>query len=84
MGILLKPYLRGKKNNDEVSMRKTARPSQVLDKFHKGFVWGCLGLTAYGFWVGGWRFYNYMTVVRPQRLADKQQLIKEDEEELRS
>ncbi|CAL8143184.1 unnamed protein product [Orchesella dallaii] len=67
------------------SMRKIAKPSRLLDRFHKGFVWGCLGLTTYGFYIGGIRFYQYMTVTRPSRLAAKEKLIQaEDPEELKS
>lgn len=62
-------------------MRKTAKPSSIADKFHKGFVWTCIGISAWGLYIGAFRFYHYLTVVRPSRLAIKENLLKEEERE---
>lgn len=62
-------------------MRKQARPSYILDKLHKGFVCACVGVTMYGTYLLGWRFYRYFTVVKPRNeereLTNKQSLLAE-------
>jgi len=37
----------------------------VLNKVHRGIVWGCIGLTGYGFYLAGLRVYRYHTVLKP-------------------
>ena len=41
------------------------RVEKVLDTVHKGIVWGCLGLTFYGFYLAGLRVHRYYTVIKP-------------------
>lgn len=43
------------------------RVEKVLDKIHRTLVWGCVGLTAYGFYLAGWRVHRYITVLKPAR-----------------
>lgn len=38
---------------------------QILNKVHRGIVWGCIGLTGYGFYLAGLRVYRYQTVLKP-------------------
>lgn len=47
----------------------------ILDKLHKGFVITCIGVTGYGCYLLGWRFYRYFTVIKPERqiLASEEQ-----------
>lgn len=54
-------------------MHKKPKPNHILDKLHKGFVYGCVGLTLYGTYLLGWRFYRYFTVIKP--LKDEKDLI---------
>ena len=72
-------------------MRKSPRPSVLLDKLHRGAVITCIGVTICGFVYGGYRWYNYFAVIRPARLAAKAASLAEeiprppiDTEELRS
>lgn len=62
-------------------LRKKVRSSFVLDKLHKGFVCACVGVTIYGTYLLGWRFYRYFTVVKPDKeqkeLLAKQSLLTE-------
>lgn len=62
-------------------MLKKARASAILDKLHKGFVCTCVGVTLYGTYMLGWRFYRYFTVIRPENqqkeLKMKQSLLAE-------
>lgn len=53
------------------------RPVQnkILDKFHRGFVYTCLGLTAYGGYLLGFRVYRYFTVIQPEKKIYEQQMI---------
>jgi hypothetical protein len=62
-----------------LSMKKGPRASNIADLLHKGFIWGCIGLTAYGFVLGGFRVYRYVNVTRPQRQAIQEKtLLSED------
>lgn len=45
--------------------RKGLRADKVLDKIHRSLVWGCVGLTAYGFYLAGLRVHRYFTVLKP-------------------
>jgi len=65
-------------------MRKLPSANTIADTLHRGFVWACLGLTAYGFVVGGVHFYHYMNVTRPQRQALKETLLIEDQRDSRT
>ena len=44
---------------------KRLRFDNVLDKIHRSIVWGCVGLTLYGFYIAGWRVHRYITVLKP-------------------
>jgi len=37
----------------------------ILNKIHRGIIWGCVGLTCYGFYLAGLRVYRYQTVLKP-------------------
>lgn len=49
--------------------------SQLVDRMHRGFVYTCMGLTAYGGYLLSLRVYRYFTVIRPETLAYQQQLL---------
>jgi len=67
-----------------LDMRRSARPSQIADLLHKGFIWTCVGLTGYGLVIGGFRVYNYIYVTRPHRQAlEKQKLLSEEQSKLK-
>lgn len=50
--------------------------SQLVDRMHRGFVYTCMGLTAYGGYLLGLRVYRYFTVIKPETHAYQQQLLK--------
>lgn len=47
-------------------MKKVGRVN-ILDRLHRGVVWSCLGLTAYGTYLLGMRAHRYFTVIRPRK-----------------
>jgi Cytochrome oxidase c assembly len=55
-------------------MRRAAK-NQMLDRMHRGVVYTCLGLTAYGSYLLGMRVYRYFTVIRPQRQEEELRMI---------
>lgn len=57
-------------------MQKKMRSSVILDRLHRGAVYTCLGLTAYGGYLLGWRVYRYFTVIKPAR--DQQQIMSKE------
>lgn len=65
-------------------MKKQAR-NAILDKAHRGFVWACLGLTAYGSYLITLRVYRYFTVIAPAKEAYQRELLqKADKEKINS
>ena len=42
--------------------------NKVLDTLHRGAVLCCVGVTAYGLYLGGLRVHRYYTVIRPAYL----------------
>ncbi|XP_023021148.1 uncharacterized protein [Leptinotarsa decemlineata] len=58
-------------------MKKHPVRNAIIDKFHRGFVYTCIGASIYAFSQIVSRFYHYYTVVKPQ-LA-KQQLMEKEE-----
>jgi hypothetical protein len=62
-------------------LKKSAKTNLALNNLHKGFVWACVGLTAYGFYLYGIRVYRYFTVIKPykdeQERKAKQELLSE-------
>lgn len=50
--------------------------SRMADKFHRGFVYTCMGLTAYGGYLLGMRVFRYFTVIKPETRAYEQTLVK--------
>ena len=42
--------------------------NKVLDSLHRGAVLCCVGVTAYGLYLGGLRVHRYYTVIRPAYL----------------
>lgn len=61
-------------------IKKQAR-NALLDKAHKGFVWACLGLTAYGSYMLSLRVYRYFTVIAPAKEAYQRELLQKAEKE---
>ncbi len=61
-------------------MKKQAR-NALLDRAHKGFVWACLGLTAYGSYLISLRVYRYFTVIAPAKQAYQRELLQKAEKE---
>lgn len=53
------------------------RPAQslLIDRMHRGFVYTCMGLTAYGSYLLGLRVYRFFTVIKPEVNAYQQQLL---------
>lgn len=58
----------------------------MLDLFHKGFVYTCLGSSVLAFTYMAVNFYQYKTIVVPQRLEkiklDNEELLQEGRETL--
>jgi hypothetical protein len=54
---------------------KRAGKNLMLDRMHRGVVYTCLGLTAYGSYLLGLRVYRYFSVIRPQRQAEELKMI---------
>lgn len=61
-------------------LQKTPNKGQLLNKFQKGFVLGCVGLTFYGLATIGLRTYQYYYVQRPEAL--RQKALEESQKEL--
>ncbi|EAT39695.1 AAEL008553-PA [Aedes aegypti] len=55
-------------------MKKQAK-NLLMDKLHRGVVYTCIGLTLYGSYMLGQRFYRYFTVIKPARLAEEQRML---------
>ncbi|XP_055906385.1 uncharacterized protein LOC129941712 [Eupeodes corollae] len=49
----------------------------ILDKLHRGAVYACIGVTAYGTFLLGVRVYRYFTVIRPERQRQELKMIEE-------
>lgn len=62
-------------------MKKIPKRSVLLNRLHKGFVLGCIGITALGTIYLGTAGYNYFMVHKPKakelKLLEKQQLLAE-------
>jgi len=58
-------------------MRKTARPSRILDILHRGFVATCVGVTVFGLYIGGLRVYHYLSVTKPKKALAQEEFLKE-------
>ncbi|ALC48854.1 CG17776 [Drosophila busckii] len=59
--------------------KKPLNGSKLLDKLHRGAVYACIGVTLWGTYMLGMRYYHYYTVIRPdkqlsEQLAEKQLL----------
>lgn len=61
-------------------MKRQAR-NALMDKAHRGFVWACLGLTAYGTYLATLRVYRYFTVIKPLKDAYQLELLQKSEKE---
>lgn len=57
-------------------MKRPIQPNQLVDRMHRGFVYTCLGLTAYGGYLLSLRVYRFFTVIQPETKAYQQQLLK--------
>ena len=55
-------------------MRK-APNYKFLDLAHRGVVVSCIGLTLYGSWMLGSKFYTYFTVIKPRRQEEELRII---------
>lgn len=49
----------------------------LSDKIHRGFVIGCLAVTAYGTFLLGMRVYRYFTVTKPAAEMRALQMIRD-------
>jgi len=58
-------------------MRKTAKPSRILDFLHRGFVATCISITVFGLYIGGTRVYHYLTVTKPKKALAQEAFLKE-------
>ena len=56
-------------------LQKAPNKGNLLNKFQKGFVLGCLGLTLYGLATISLRTYQYYYIQRPEAL--RQQALEE-------
>lgn len=62
-----------------MSLKK--RPNiHILDRLHKGFVIACIGVTAYGTYLLGWRVHRYFTVIQPAKKEHELRMIKEKDD----
>ena len=61
---------------------KRVATERILDKLHRGIVYGCIGLTLYGLVLGGFRVHRYYTVLVPlgeeRRKAEALKLSEKD------
>jgi len=57
----------------------------ILNKIHRGIIWGCVGLTCYGFYLAGLRVYRYQTVLKPlgeeRRKQKELELLREGQDQ---
>lgn len=63
-------------------MRKSPIKSALIDLFHKGFVYTCIGVTIYGCSYIGYRYYRYVTREKPKILLENQKLLAEGSSEV--
>lgn len=54
---------------------KKAPKFRYLDLAHKSVVVSCIGLTLWGGYMLGNRFYRYFTVVKPNRELDEKRIL---------
>ncbi|XP_055642664.1 uncharacterized protein LOC129779289 [Toxorhynchites rutilus septentrionalis] len=47
----------------------------LFDRLHRGVVYTCMGLTLWGSYMLGMRFYRYFTVIRPARQEEERKMI---------
>lgn len=57
--------------------KKPLNANKLLDKLHRGAVYACIGVTLYGTYVLGARFYHYYTVIRPEKQQAELKLLDE-------
>uniref|UniRef100_A0A1Q3FIC4 Putative cytochrome oxidase c assembly n=2 Tax=Culex tarsalis TaxID=7177 RepID=A0A1Q3FIC4_CULTA len=55
-------------------MKKQAK-NLILDRMHRGVVYTCMGLTIWGSYMLGMRFYRYFTVIKPARQAEELRML---------
>lgn len=55
-------------------MRRSVQ-TKLMDRLHRGFVYSCLGLTAYGSYLIAHRVYRFFTVIRPETRAYEKSLV---------
>ncbi|EDW00374.1 uncharacterized protein LOC6564609 [Drosophila grimshawi] len=53
--------------------KKPLNANTLLDKMHRGVVYACIGVTLYGTYLIGMRYYHYFTVIRPEKKVMDQQ-----------
>lgn len=62
-------------------MKRYPKRSELLKTLHRGFVWTCIGATGLGLVLTSTRWYNYLSLVKPQlqekQEAEKQKLLAE-------
>lgn len=62
---------------DEISQRRKRIKERMYDKFHRGFVNTCMGITAVASLYLGYKVYQYYRYIRPLQTAREK--LAEDE-----
>ncbi|KRK06139.1 uncharacterized protein Dyak_GE16245, isoform B [Drosophila yakuba] len=57
--------------------KKPINTNSLLDKLHRGAVYACIGVTLYGTYILGMRYYHYYTVIRPEKQQAELKLLDE-------
>ncbi|EDW86237.1 uncharacterized protein Dwil_GK16051 [Drosophila willistoni] len=57
--------------------KKPLNANTLLDKLHRGAVYACIGVTLYGTYILGMRYYHYYTVIRPEKQQAELKLLDE-------
>ncbi|KAL1396279.1 hypothetical protein pipiens_010635 [Culex pipiens pipiens] len=61
-------------NSSKKTMKKQAK-NLILDRMHRGVVYTCMGLTLWGSYMLGMRFYRYFTVIKPARQEEELRML---------
>jgi len=59
-------------------LKRVPRKDLIIDKMHRGAVLACVGLTFVGLFICGERAVNYLTRVKPEKIAAREELLVED------
>lgn len=58
-----------------MAIRKVPKLPKYLDVAHRTVVCACIGMTLYGTYLLGHRFYRYFTVIKPDRELEERKLM---------